>query len=100
MGGSTFKWFIYNNRVAHFSRRSSCKAITVLIYSFDFFTILQTYRITVVYRDGSKSVLQKKYDEFVDFQVSLILQYFSLTGFLKINALNLSMRTHFHHKSI
>ena len=50
------------------------KVNTLLIYSFDFFKILQTYRITVVYGDGSKSVLQKKYEEFVDFQVSLILQ--------------------------
>ena len=49
-----------------------------LINSLDFLQLLQTYKITVVYGDGSKSVLQKKYEEFVDFQVSLITVFFFL----------------------
>jgi len=36
-------------------------------------TTLQTYKFTVVYNDGSKSVLQKKYEEFVDLQVSVMI---------------------------
>jgi len=38
-----------------------------------FIFTLQTYEITVVYSDGSKSVLLKKYKEFVDLQVSVMM---------------------------
>lgn len=41
---------------------------------------LQAYKITVVYSDGSKSVLRKKYEEFVDLQVSLRIVNFLISS--------------------